>query len=96
MKYDNDVLQGARIKIDGSGPRQFKQKLAAYLRQQLGTERISSLKFADSRRDNLIQLADMNAGAVARAYNPANRGHADRWLNMLTDAGRIGDIWEFR
>ena len=96
MQYDNDVIQGARIKIDGSGNRKFKKELATYLRRQLGKGKIQSLRFADSRRDNLIQLADMSAGAIARAYNPRSRGHADRWLEMLRDGGKIGDIWEFR
>ena len=96
MKHDNDSLQGARIKIDGSGDRKFRKELSTYLRGQLGEGKIQNLKFADSRRDNLIQLADMTVGAVARSYNPAKRDHADRWLDMLKEAKKIGDIWEFK
>lgn len=96
MKYDNTVLQGARVKIDGSGNREFKKKLAAYLRNQLGPDKIRNLKFVDSRRDNLIQLADMVAGAIARSYKPDKRGYSDRWFRILRESGKIGDIWEFK
>ena len=96
LKYDNDVLKDARIKIDGSGARGFKRELQAYLRRQLGAGKIKSIKFADSRRDNLIQLADMATGAIARSYNQDARGHADKWLKILRDNGKIEDIWEFK
>lgn len=94
LKHDNGTLANARIKIDGSGDRQFKKKLRTYLRRQLD-ERIHSMRFADSRRDNLIQLADMSAGAIARSYNP-DRKDATRWHDMLRQSGKIGDIWEFK
>ncbi|MCB1806393.1 MAG: DUF3800 domain-containing protein [Candidatus Competibacteraceae bacterium] len=94
LNHDNGMLNNARVKIDGSGDRRFKQELQAYLRRLL-KERIASIKFADSRRDNLIQLADMAAGAIARSYNE-DRKDADRWLKMLQNAGKIGDKWEFR
>ncbi len=94
LKHDDGLLTGARIKIDGSGDRQFKQELQTCLRHQLG-ERMSDFKFADSRRDNLVQLADMSAGAIARSYNP-ERKDATRWRDMLAQFGKIGDIQEFR
>ena len=96
LKYDNNVLHDARIKIDGSGARVFKQELGSYLRKQLGAGKVKSIKFADSRRDNLIQLADMVTGAIARSYNLDSRGHADRWLKVLRDNGKIDDVWEFK
>lgn len=94
LKHDNDVLQGARVKIDGSGDREFKRELARYLRQQLAEGKIASVKFAESHRDNLIQLADMAAGAIARSYREDDRKDASRWRKML--AGKIEDVWDFR
>lgn len=94
LKHDNDVLQNARVKIDGSGDREFKQELGRYLKQQVQAGKIISVKFAESHRDNLIQLADMAAGAIARSYREDDRKHADRWRKML--AGKIEDVWDFK
>ena len=94
LKHDNGTLQGARVKIDGSGDREFKQELGRYLRSELAAGKLASVKFAESHRDNLIQLADMSAGAIFRSYRQDDRKDADRWRNML--ASKIEDVWEFR
>jgi hypothetical protein len=65
-------LDNATIVIDGSGDRAFKRQFQTYLRRrsadQSGKKIISKIKIQDSRRNNLIQLADMICGAVARCY----------------------------
>lgn len=94
LKHDGGALQGARVKIDGSGDREFKQELGRYLRSQSEVGKLASVKFAESHRDNLIQLADMAAGAIFRSYRADDRKDADRWRTML--ASKIEDIWEFR
>lgn len=94
LKHDNDLLQGARVKIDGSGDREFKRELERYLRQQCQDGKIASVKFAESHRDNLIQLADMAAGAIARSYRQDDRKDANRWRKML--AAKIDDVWDFK
>jgi hypothetical protein len=94
LKHDGGALQGARVKIDGSGDREFKQELGRYLRCQMDAGKLASVKFAESHRDNLIQLADMVAGAIFRSYRQDDRKDADRWRNML--ASKIEDVWEFR
>lgn len=96
LANDNGTLTNARIKIDGSGDRRFKKELNAYLRRQLQQGQVHSVRFAESHRDNLIQLADMASGAILRSYRTEDRKHADRWQRVLRRAGRIGDVWEFR
>jgi len=96
LRNDHGALHGARIKIDGSGDRHFKNELNAYLRQQLHAGQVQSIKFAESHRDNLIQLADMVAGAILRSYRGKDRKDAGRWRRMLTRSGRMGDVWDFR
>lgn len=91
MKFDNGTLAKAKVRIDGSGEREFKQQLSANLRKHLG-ERIRDVRFADSRADPLIQLADMCAGAIARSRRD-DRSDCDRWRLMLKP--RIQDIWDF-
>jgi hypothetical protein len=92
MRYDNGVLQNARVKIDGSGDREFKQALATYLRKRLRFGQVVKVKFANSKSDNLIQLADMSVGAIARSYKPESGSR--QWRQMLRT--KIEDVFEFR
>ncbi len=94
LKHDNNVLKNARVKIDGSGDREFKRELERYLKRQVCEGKIHSVKFAESHRDSLIQLADMTAGAIARSYRTDNRKYADRWRKMLY--GKIDNVWDFK
>lgn len=93
LKFDNNLLQAAKIVIDGSGDREFKRELASYFRKQLGPGQLEKLSFQDSASDRLVQLADMCAGAIARSYKK-DRADAARWRGML--ASKIEDVWEFR
>jgi len=96
LEHDNGRLVGARIKIDGSGNRQFRQELNAYLRRQLDAGKVRKITFAESHRDNLIQLADMAAGAILRSYRADDRAQAGRWRAVLAQHGKLGDVWDFR
>jgi hypothetical protein len=86
------LLQAAKVVIDGSGDRQFKQELAAYFRKQLPRGRIEQLTFHKSEADRLVQLADMCAGAIARSFRK-DRDDPKRWRGIL--APKIEDVWEF-
>lgn len=91
MAHDNGTLTAARVRIDGSGSREFQRALGTYLRRELGS-RLKDVKMSDSARDQLMQLADMCIGAITRAYRD-KRHDAERWKIMLKP--RIGDIWHF-
>ncbi len=93
IRHDAELLAGARVKIDGQASHTLKHDLAQALREQQSVLKVANIKFADSHRDNLIQLADMAAGAIARSYRTDARKDADRWRKML--AGKIEDVWEF-
>lgn len=95
IQYDGAILSNASIKIDGSGNREFKQKLSTYLRQQIGQHKIKKIQLIDSKKDNLIQLADMVVGAVSRHYSQ-KRTDASRWFMILKSKHRIKDIWDFK
>lgn len=92
VQHDGGLLEGAKVVIDGSGERIFRQDLQRYLKTHCGAS-IKSVKFADSRRDSLVQLADMVVGAIARSYR-GDRKNADRWRGLLQP--KIEDVWEFR
>ena len=83
-------LDNAKIILDGDGNRIFERGLKAELRRQ-AHGRIAELKIVDSRQDELLQLADMCVGAVARAFR--RPGGTDRWIRLIE--GRIEDISTF-
>jgi len=60
-------LKDAIIVIDGTGSREFKRQLKTYLRKKIGTSIIKKVKLQSSEKNNLIQLADMIAGAIYRS-----------------------------
>lgn len=91
MMHNQGTIQGASLKIDGSGDREFKKAFQTYLRKKLKDGTLSKLKFVDSRTDSLIQLADIVAGAAYRHYNPSNKDSS--FFERI--GHRIEDLWEF-
>jgi hypothetical protein len=63
-------LQRAIVVIDGSGSRDFRISLDRYLRGRMNEDRemIRKVKIQDSHRNNLLQVADMVVGALARSF----------------------------
>jgi hypothetical protein len=93
LKYDDGLLSQARIVIDGSGDRLFKREINAYFRAHLGGGRVKEIRFANSKSDPLVQLADMCVGAIARSYKH-KRSDASRWREILRP--KIDDVWDFK
>ncbi|MGH2388984.1 MAG: DUF3800 domain-containing protein [Chloroflexota bacterium] len=73
LEYDFDAITNAKLVIDESFKGKGRQAdLTTYLRRQLnsvdpeGTKKIADVLYHESHRDNLLQVVDMIAGAVAR------------------------------
>lgn len=66
-------LNNTLVVIDGSSSKYFRQQLKTYLARRLkddaGRCLIKSLKTQDSRKNNLLQMADMVVGVIARSYS---------------------------
>jgi hypothetical protein len=92
MTWDDGLLVDAKVRIDGSGDRAFKRELAAYLRRFVSAGKVRSVEFSESRRDPLIQLSDMVAGAIGRSYR-IDKADPWRWRRMLQS--RLEDVWNF-
>ncbi len=75
LKFDNGLLQGAKVVIDGSGDRQFRQELEGYFRRGLPPGSIEKLSFQNSKGDRLVQLAD-----VCSVLSPDHIGKTRRTL----------------
>lgn len=66
------LLHEATVVIDRCGNREFRQQLAKYLKRKMNEgdrKLIKSVKMEPAHSNNLLQLADMVCGAVARSFN---------------------------
>lgn len=65
-------LENATIVIDKLGDREFREELKVYLQRKInvreGIRHVKKVKMEDSRSNNLLQMADMICGAVARSF----------------------------
>jgi hypothetical protein len=84
-------LHEATVIIDGSGGRVFRRELASYLRQRLSSALISKLKVEDSARNDLLQMADMVCGAVARSYT--NKPNAEVCAHLVARRETVRIVW---
>lgn len=95
IQYHGGTLRDAKVIIDGSGDRDFKRAFQRYLKRHIGPDYVKGVVLKDSKKDPLLQLADMSAGAIARSYR-TDRKEPDRWRNQLSQSGKIQNVWEFR
>lgn len=96
LDNNQNSIRNAKIRLDGLGEKSFKQNLIAYLRrnQNQGSKTVmKNLKFRDSRKDVLIQLADMVAGAIRRSYDLTKSDHKI-YKKILKK--RVEDEWNFQ
>jgi hypothetical protein len=63
-------LNNATVIIDGNGRRRFTREIQNYLRTKMNSEAkvIKRVSMESSHSNNLLQLADMVCGAVARSF----------------------------
>jgi len=76
----------ATITIDSMGGQEFKRQLEKYLKQRMnepgGIRRIKQIRMKPPHTDNLLQLADMVCGAIARACHQDKR-KSDRFRRII-------------
>jgi hypothetical protein len=65
---DASQIQEANIVLDGKNSKNLTNKLKSFLKKAC-RHPIQQLRIKDSRKDSLLQLADMVAGAIMRAYS---------------------------
>lgn len=91
------LIEGAEIFIDGSGDRSFKREFSSYLRREFSAPNATGFKsfrfVKESENNQLIQLADMCAGAIGRAYCPEKKNHS---LYREIINRRIRNEWAFK
>jgi hypothetical protein len=87
-------LQEASVTIDGSGDRVFRKQLQTYLKAKINTDRetIKRVKMEASHSNNLLQLADMVCGAVARSYK-TGKANCGEYRNMIKGHELGVNVW---
>jgi len=88
-------LDRATVVIDGSGSREFRRQLGSYLRKRVnqtsGSRFIDKVKVQDSVKNNLLQLADVVCGAVARSYT--QKADAQRYRRLIAHREIYVQFW---
>lgn len=80
-------LDNAIVKMDACGGREFRQELTSFLKKRLNTNDASrkvvkKVVASKSKSNNLIQLADMVCGSVARAQHGTKK-HSEDYLSLI-------------
>ena len=89
-------LTDATVVIDGSGSREFRQQINTYLRRKINDKKatvriIRKVKVQDSHRNNLLQLADVVCGAVARSYG--EKADAKEYRRLISHREIYVQVW---
>lgn len=85
-------IKAASIRIDGRGDRAYKKEVTSYIRKSASfNSSIKDIRFVDSTTDNLIQLADMVAGAIMRTTTTKTDSNA--YFTILR--AQLEDVWYF-
>lgn len=96
LKHSSGKIKKAKIRLDGHGDKIFRKELLSYLRRCLDTidkGMIKNLRFRDSSRDVLIQLADLVAGSINRTLQTEKTDH-DLYWDIIKNKNE--DLWIFK
>lgn len=92
------TISNAKVRIDGKGSREYVKAAEKYFKEQANQRNpvIDKVKFVDSKSDQLIQLADMLAGAIRRWHDTDHQNQAIYRSALRPFAKRThSDIWLF-
>ncbi len=87
-------LNEATVILDGSGSKDFRRQLEQHLKRRLNAPSqrfIRKVKVQDSSRNNLLQLADMVAGAIYRSFG--SKGDARRYRSVVSHREMFVQLW---
>jgi len=72
-------LQNASIKVDGGPGVDYSKRAISYIRKNANTKagQVAEIKFADSKENVLVQLADLVASSIFRSTQTGKADHQD-------------------
>ena len=95
LRHSAGTIKDAKLRFDSHGERSVRRALTNYLRRELNTptfHTFKELKFKNSAKDDLIQLADMVAGAIRKSFEGSKPEDA-KYREIIK--GREDDVWQF-
>lgn len=98
LTHSFGTIHKAKISVDGKGSREYVRAAATYFKAQANqiTSVIEKVKFVDSKSDQLIQLADMMAGAIRKCHDSDRHNQETYWLAVNPFLKRASsDLWLF-
>jgi hypothetical protein len=87
-------LHDADVRLDGSPGKNYRQSAINYFRKNLNVSehKLARFRFVDSKKNLLIQLADIVAGSILRTKQDTS----DAWSYYDLIEARIESLWDFR
>jgi Protein of unknown function (DUF3800) len=98
LLFDNakQYLAEAIVILDGCGDREFRQQLETYVKRNVNTlgkcDIVAKVKLESSHSNNLLQLADMVAGAVARSLR-SDKADAPLYRGIIYRKELLVKVW---
>lgn len=95
LKSTLEEVHDMKVKIDGSGSKEFKKSFIAYLKKESREHQVGQfldISFGNSKSNVLIQLADMFAGVIRVSFE--ERTDSDIYKKIVKN--RIKNIWDFK
>jgi len=100
LANSDGTIEGASVKIDGTGSREYRTAAKKYLLAEVnksGAKFIRKVGYVKSHSDFLIQVADMFAGCIRRSHDVGDKNQ-ELYKEMLAPFVRQpkADFWKFR
>lgn len=70
------------IILDGKGNKTLEKELKSYIKSNPKIK-VKKIKMQDSKKDTLLQLADMVASSIGHSLNRSDKKDADKWKNTI-------------
>ncbi|MBQ9029674.1 DUF3800 domain-containing protein [Candidatus Saccharibacteria bacterium] len=80
-------LNEAKVKVDGKYGKGYKLRVKTYIRKELNkgdARKVKDFDVQDSKRDNLIQLADIIAGSINRSFQN-DKTDSNEYIRFIKD-----------
>jgi hypothetical protein len=89
-----DFIEDAVVRLDGHPGKKYQKQAVAYFRKAVNAKKhkIDDFKPVDSKKNELVQLADLVAGSIYHSLQDDKTDAAD-YLGLLK--GRIDELWDF-
>jgi hypothetical protein len=87
-------LYDADVRLDGNPGKNYKQSAVNYFRKNLNASehKLARFRFVDSKKNLLIQLADIVAGSILRTKQDTS--DARSYYDLIE--AKIENLWDFR